>query len=105
MKKYKCFLLLLLVIVLCTASDIRANEVKKGDKVTILAPETMARLCPYPSCEPDKHIANIPTGTVLTVESIMGVKSGWLPTIEWFEVTYMGKKGWISILWTDKDQS
>ena len=93
-----------LVIVPCIVSDIYASEVKQGDKVTIIVPGTVARLCPYPNCGQDQHITRIPEGTVLEVEGIMDVKSGRLPAVKWFEVTYKGKRGWISIFNTDKAQ-
>jgi hypothetical protein len=47
-----------------------AGAIKQGDKVTIVTPETMARLCPYPNCGQDQHITRIPKGTVLTIEGI-----------------------------------
>ena len=97
------FVIVALVMVLCITSDIYANEVKQGDKVTIVTPGTVARLCPYPNCGQDQHITRIPKGTVLEVEGIMDVKSGIL-TVQWFEVTYKGKRGWISIFDTDKAQ-
>jgi len=62
----------------------------------------VARFCPYPNCGQDQHITRIPKGTVLTVEGIQSVKSGMLPPVKWFEVTYKGKKGWVSIYDTDK---
>jgi hypothetical protein len=80
-----------------------AQEVKQGDKVTIIVPGTVARLCPYPNCGQDQHITRIPEGTVLEVGGIMEVKGGIL-TVEWFEVTYKGKRGWISIYNTDKSK-
>jgi len=82
--------------------NVYSGEVKQGDKVTIITPETVARLCPYPNCGQDQHITRIPKGTVLTVEGIQSVKSGMLPSVKWFEVTYKGKKGWVSIYDTDK---
>jgi len=108
MKVIKHFsaLLGLLVMVSCIASDVYAGEVKQGDKVTIVVPGTVARLCPYPNCGQNQHITRIPEGTVLKVEGIMDVKVGgtikWVVT--WFEVTYKGNRGWISIFNTDKAQ-
>ena len=98
---YFFVLLSLLVLVLCIAPSIYASEVKQGDKLTIITPGTVARLCPHPNCGQNQHITRIPKGTVLGVEGIMDVKSGML-TVKWFEVTYKGKRGWISIFDTDK---
>ena len=109
MKKARHWLVLIFVIVallmvpFIIASDLYAGEVKQSDKVTIVTPGTVARLCPYPNCGQDQHITRIPEGTVLEVEGIMDVKSGML-TVKWFEVTYKGKRGWISIFDTDKAQ-
>ena len=103
MKVFNCFfaLLLVLVIVPFVPSGGYASEVKQDDKVTIVTPGTVARLCPYPNCGQDQHITRIPKGTVLKVEGVMDVKSGMM-TVKWFEVTYKGKRGWISIFDTDK---
>ena len=78
------------------------SKIKQDDKVTIVVPGTVARLCPYANCGENQHITRIPEGTVLTVEGIMEVKSGRLPPVKWFEVTYKGKRGWLSIFNTDK---
>jgi len=94
----------LLVMVPSIALDVYAGEVRQGDKITIVTPDTVARLCPYPNCGENQHITRIPKGTVLEVEGIMDVKSGMLPAVKWFEVTYKGKRGWISIFDTDKAQ-
>jgi hypothetical protein len=40
----------------------------------------------------------------LRVEGIIDVKSGRLPAVKWFEVTYKGNRGWISVFDTDKAQ-
>jgi len=96
-------LLLFTVMALSVVSNVNAIEVKQGDKVTIVTPGTLARLCPYPNCGQNQHIIRIPEGTVLEVEGIMDVKSGVL-TVKWFEVTYKEKRGWISIFDTDKAQ-
>jgi hypothetical protein len=102
---YLCFLLPALCFALIPglASNCYATEVKQGDTVSIVTPGTVARLCPYPNCGQNEHIARIPKGTVLQVEGIMEVKSGIL-AVEWFEVTYKGKRGWISVYDTDKAQ-
>jgi len=92
---------LLLIMTPFIASVVYAKEVKQGDKVTIITPETVARLCPHPNCGSNQHITRIPKGTVLKIEGIMTIKSGMLST-KWFEVTYKGKRGWISIYDTDK---
>ena len=78
------------------------DDAVESDKVTIVTPNTVARLCPYPNCGQNQHITRIPKGTVLEVKGIMDVQSGRLPPVKWFEVTYKGKKGWISIFDTDK---
>jgi len=87
----------------CMAPEVWGSEVKQGDKITVVTPGTVARLCPHPNCGQNQHITRIPKGTVLKVEGIMDVKSGML-TAKWFEVTYKGKRGWISIFDTDKSQ-
>ena len=92
---------LLMPLIVFIASNVIAGELKQGDKVKIITPETVAHLCPHPSCGPNQHITRIPHGTVLTVEGIMSVKTGPLPPVRWFEVTYQGEKGWISIFDTD----
>lgn len=81
-------------------SNVNAEEVKQGDEITIVTPGTTARLCPYPNCPQNQHITRIPKGTTLKIEGIKEVKSGVL-TVQWFEVTYKGKKGWVSTFDTD----
>ena len=98
---WKILSLLLVPLIIFIASNVLAGELKQGDKVKIITPETVARLCPHPSCGANQHITRIPHGTVLTVEGIMSVKTGPLPSVKWFEVTYKGKKGWISIFDTN----
>lgn len=84
-------------------SDIKAvsADVKQHDKLTIVTPGTMARLCPYPNCGQDQHIMRIPEGTTLKVEGIDEVKAGMM-TVTWFEVIYKNQRGWISIYDTDR---
>ena len=81
-----------------------AEPVKQGDTVTVITPDVSARLCPYPNCGQEQHITRIPKDTQLTVEGIKIVKVGgtvkW--EVTWFEVTYKGKRGWVSIYNTDK---
>lgn len=105
MRVLKFFVAILLLTVMAPgiASNVNASEVKQSDKVTIVTPGTVGRLCPHPNCGQNQHITRIPKGTVLKVEGIMDVKSGVL-TVQWFEVTYKGKRGWISIFDTDKAQ-
>ena len=91
----------ILVMLPCVASGVYASDVKQGNKVTIVTPGTVARLCPHPNCGQNQHIARIPKGTILEAQGIMDVKRGIL-TVKWFEVTYKGKRGWISIFDTDK---
>jgi hypothetical protein len=92
------------LVIPCIAAYVYASEVKQGDKVTIITPGTVARLCPHPNCGSSQHITRIPKGVVLEIEGIMDVKSGMLPAVKWFEVTYKGKRGWISIFDTNKAQ-
>jgi hypothetical protein len=92
----------LILVALFNVSNVSAGAIKQGDNVTIVTPETIARLCPYPNCGQDQHITRIPKGTVLTIEGIQSVKSGRMPAVKWFEVTYNGKKGWISMYDTNK---
>lgn len=105
MRLIKFFFAIFLLIMMAwgIASYVNAGEVKQSDKVTIITPGTVARLCPHPNCGQNQHITRIPKGTVLEVEGIMDVKSGIL-TVQWFEVIYKGKRGWISIFDTDKAQ-
>jgi len=78
-----------------------AAEVKQGDKITIITLGTVARLCPYANCGANDHITRIPKKTVLEVSGITEVKlPAW--SVKWFEVTYKGKRGWVSIFDTDK---
>jgi hypothetical protein len=78
-----------------------AGEVNPGDKITIITPGTVARLCPYPSCGQNEQIARIPKGTVLKVEKTQVVNSG-MAVATWCQVTYNNKKGWVSIYDTNK---
>jgi hypothetical protein len=91
----------LLFVFHIAADEVCAAKIKQGDEVKIVTPGTVARLCPHPNCGQNAHIIRIPEGTVLEVEGIMNVKSGMMNVI-WLEVTYKGKRGWISIFDTDK---
>lgn len=101
----KLFILLLVSCTFVLSTNIsfagKFKEVNHGDKVTIITPGILARLCPYPNCGENKHITRIPEGTVLVVEGKTDAGTKAWPVI-WFEVTYKGKKGWISIFDTDK---
>lgn len=100
--KSKAIVKTLLSSVIIFASPIIFSEgVAQGDKVEIVTPETVARLCPYPSCGLNEHITRIPVGTALKVQGVQTVKSGILSAI-WFEVTYKGHRGWVSIYDTNK---
>ena len=77
-------------------SDIYADEIRPGDKITIVTPGVEARLCPLPACGPDQHITRIPEGTVLTVENTKDFVIGTFG-VKWFEVVYEENRGWISI--------
>lgn len=99
----KKMLVLVFIFSLYYISSANAAEVKQGDIVKIIVPGTMARLCPYANCGQDAHIGRIPEGVELEIEGIIDVKGGgtmkW--AVKWFEVTYKGKRGWISIYNTD----
>jgi len=88
--------LCLLVIGPDIHSDIYADEIRPGDKVTIVTPGVEARLCQLPACGPDQHITRIPEGTVLTVENTEDFVIGTIK-VKWFEVVYEENRGWISI--------
>lgn len=75
--------------------------VQERDKVTIITPGALARLCPRPSCGQDEHLTRIPRGVVLEVEGVTDVTTGMASTT-WFEVTFKGKRGWVSAYDTDK---
>lgn len=77
------------------------GNIKQGDRVTIVTPDVIARLCPYPMCGSGEHLTRIPEGTTLKVLGINNVTSGMME-VAWFEVEYKKKKGWISIFDTDK---
>jgi len=74
----------------------------QADEITIITPGVVARLCPHPNCGPNAHLARIPEATELKVEGMTEKKIGTLPPVKWFEVTYQGKKGWVSIYDTNK---
>lgn len=76
-------------------------EVEHRDKITIITPQTRARLCPSPSCGQNQHLARIPKGTELFVQWSIDIGSG-PSSVTWYEVTYKGKKGYVSIYDTDK---
>ena len=106
MKAFNQFLLLLCLsmIVPFVVTDSQASEIKQGDKVIIVTPGTVARLCPHPNCGQNQHITRIPEGTVLKVGGIVDVKSGMM-TVKWFEVTHNGKRGWISVFDTGSSET
>lgn len=107
-RKHFChyvFICLVVVLVLTTrypgmGPDVCANEIKQGDKVTIITPGTEARLCPQPACGPDQHLLRIPEGTVLTILSTEIFAIGTYK-VKWFEIVYQDARGWISIYDTD----
>lgn len=94
-----CIILYLSLVLF--SSQVLSGEVNQGDKVTIITPDVNARLCPSPNCGSNQHIARIPKGTMLEIQGIMKVKNRMF-SVKWFEVTYNGKRGWISIYDTDK---
>ena len=85
------------------AKNTQPIDIEQGDEVIIVEPGTVARLCPYPNCGQDQHITRIPQNTKLIIEGIMDVNSGMM-NVKWFEVTYKGKRGWISIFDTNLSQ-
>ena len=97
--KFLSILFFVLMLSDTTAAD--KTEVSQGDKVTIVTPQVVARLCPYPECGQEQHITRIPQGTILEIDGIMQTGTKEWPVF-WFEVTFKGKKGWISIFDTDK---
>lgn len=102
-KAFICFGVLLVLIAKSPGMDpaVWANEVKQGDKVTIVTPGIEARLCPQPGCGPDQHIARIPAGTVLNIQGTKVFAIGTFK-VKWFEVVYHNHRGWISIYDTDQ---
>lgn len=92
-----CILVFLCYLLIgSSAPQIHAEEIRPGDKVTVVTPGVEARLCPTPACGPDQHITRIPEGTVLTVENTEEFVIGTF-RVKWFEVVYEEKRGWISI--------
>jgi hypothetical protein len=98
-----CFFVFLCYLIIGSwiAPDIHADEIRSGDKVTIVTPGIEARLCPLPACGPDQHITRIPEGTVLTVENSEDFVIGTFK-VKWFEVVYEENRGWISVFDTDR---
>ena len=103
MRKVSAFILALLMstMIVSVTATAKQKEVKHGDKITIITPNVMARLCPFPNCGQDQHITRIPQGSILTVEGMHAVETQF-NTVTWFEVTFKGKRGWVSIFDTDK---
>ena len=83
------------------SNKVEAAEIKQGDTIVIITPETMARLCPFPNCGSSQHLIRILKGTKLVVEGIQSTQVGRMPPVKWFEVTYKGNKGWVSVYNTD----
>ena len=81
-------------------SAVYANDLKQGDRVTIVTPGTEARLCPRPGCGPNQHLSRIPQGTVLTVQNTEIFEIGSFK-VKWFAVVYQNQPGWVSIYDTD----
>ena len=82
-------------------STLWAEDVKIGDRITIVTPGTEARLCPQPGCGPDQHITRIPAGTVLTIQGTEVFAIGTFK-VKWFNVDYENQHGWVSIFDTDR---
>ena len=98
---FKKIVMATLIGVLVQSSVLIAGELQQGDKIKVITPNTVARLCPYPNCGGNEHLTRIPEGTVLIIEGITEIKAG-LMAVKWLEVKYKDKKGWISIYDTDK---
>ena len=98
-----CFFVFLCYLLLESwiAPEIHADEIRPGDKVTIVTPGVEARLCQLPACGPDQHITRIPAGTVLTIKDTADYVIGTFK-VKWFEVVYDENRGWVSIYDTDK---
>ena len=86
---------ILLLISINAFSTAEADAIEQGDQIIVVTPGTVARLCPYPNCGPDQHITRIPKDTVLEVTGVNEAKAGMM-SVKWFEVTFNGKRGWIS---------
>jgi len=99
---FNCYLVFLCYLLIGSwiAPEIHADEVRSGDKVTVVTPGVEARLCPLPACGPNQHTTRIPEGTVLKVENTADFVIGTIKVI-WFEVVYEEYRGWISIYDTD----
>ncbi len=93
MRAFNCFTILLLIMITapCFASDDDVRDIKLGDKVTVVGPGSVTKLCPYPNCRQGQHVTRIPEGTVVKVEGLMNVKYGDA-TLKWFETTYKKKE-------------
>jgi hypothetical protein len=93
-----CFFIFLIHLIIDPgiAPQVFADEIRAGDKITIVTPGVEARLCPIPACGPDQQITRIPEGTVLTVENTEEFAIGTF-RVKWFEVVYGQNRGWISI--------
>ncbi len=92
MKSKSVLIAIFLSFALCNfATTAISVEIKQGDKVKIITPGTMARLCPHPNCSTNQHIMRIPKGTILVIDGITDVKSG-LMSVKWFEVKYEKKR-------------
>jgi hypothetical protein len=94
------FTIIISISIGCAFSSFAADP-KWGEKLIVVTPGSVARLCPYPNCGTNQHITRIPKGTVLIIEGVMEVANTPIK-VYWFEVTFQGKRGWISIFDTDK---
>jgi hypothetical protein len=95
------FLLVMFFVSMLSDATAYATDIRQGEKVTIVTPQVIARLCPFPECGQEQHITRIPQGTVLEIDGIMQTGSKAWPVL-WFDVTFKDKRGWISIFDTDK---
>ena len=94
-------LFVLMILLTGIGSAVYANDVKQGDRLTIVTPGTEARLCPQPGCGPGQHITRIPQGTILTIQNTEIFEIGTFK-VKWFAVVYQNQPGWVSIYDTDQ---
>lgn len=88
--------LLFLISLILIPASVYSREIQNGDSVIIVTPGVKARLCSYPDCGQDAHIARIPEGTIFVVTMIINIDLK-LWTVPWYQVNYKGTTGWISM--------
>ena len=88
---------LLILFVFAFAQISISAELKQGDKIKIITPETLARLCPHPNCGSNQHITRIPQGTILEIEGINTRMDGLQGAVLNIKLKYLAQ-------WTEKRQ-